>query len=124
VAADVILLFHRGRLVEFRAHSDLVRHGALYAELYEGQFLTAGAESIPSEHQIAWYGCLEQELDNLRAARAASHADTSGAEPELRLAGALGRFWHIRAPGAEGRAWLAEALHAGRRMPAPRAPAR
>jgi ATP-binding cassette, subfamily B, bacterial len=39
LAADLILVFDHGRLVERGAHADLVRLGGLYADLYERQFL-------------------------------------------------------------------------------------
>ncbi len=38
LAADVILVLDRGRLVEQGTHGDLLARGALYAELYEHQF--------------------------------------------------------------------------------------
>jgi ATP-binding cassette subfamily B protein len=39
LAADVILVFDRGRLVERGSHEELVRARGLYAELYRRQFL-------------------------------------------------------------------------------------
>ena len=39
LAADVILVFDRGRLVERGSHSELIGRGGLYADLYERQFL-------------------------------------------------------------------------------------
>jgi ATP-binding cassette subfamily B protein len=38
LAAEVILVFDRGRVVERGAHADLLRHGGLCAELYNRQF--------------------------------------------------------------------------------------
>jgi LuxR family maltose regulon positive regulatory protein len=65
--------------------------------------------------QLAAYRAIDGELDNLRGARDESRADPDGAEVELRLAASLGRYWSVRAPEREGRAWLSEAL---RRSPA------
>jgi ATP-binding cassette, subfamily B, bacterial len=45
LAADVILVFDRGKLVELGTHRDLVKRGGLYADLYERQFLTGQAGS-------------------------------------------------------------------------------
>jgi predicted ATPase len=63
--------------------------------------------------QLIWYARLADELENFRAARDWCRRDPGGAEPGLRLAAALGRYWQVRAPGREGRRWLAEALAAG-----------
>ncbi len=41
LAADQILVFDQGRLVEQGTHAELVRRGGLYTELYERQFATA-----------------------------------------------------------------------------------
>jgi predicted ATPase len=77
----------------------------------------AWAERVSPEltrpDQLAWYARLAAELDNFRAARVWCQRDPCGAEAGLRLAAALGRYWQIRAPGREGRRWLAEALAAG-----------
>ena len=44
LAADVILVFDGGRLVERGTHSDLVRQGGLYADLYKRQFAVGEGE--------------------------------------------------------------------------------
>jgi ATP-binding cassette subfamily B protein len=46
LAADVILVLDRGRLVERGTHAELVRHAGLYADLYERQFLTDRREAF------------------------------------------------------------------------------
>jgi ATP-binding cassette subfamily B protein len=38
LAADVIFVLDRGRLVEQGTHAELLRHGGLYARLYQQQF--------------------------------------------------------------------------------------
>ncbi|HEX2048149.1 MAG TPA: tetratricopeptide repeat protein [Acidimicrobiales bacterium] len=62
--------------------------------------------------QAAVLDRLEAEHDDLRVALAWG---TSGgdAEPALRLATALGRFWEVRGHLSEGRGWLEAALGAG-----------
>jgi ATP-binding cassette subfamily B protein len=42
LAADTILVFEQGRLIEQGDHATLLEHGGLYAELFERQFLTEG----------------------------------------------------------------------------------
>jgi non-specific serine/threonine protein kinase len=66
--------------------------------------------------QVDWYGRLAMELDNFRAADAVSR-DPDGAAAGLRLAGALGRYWQVRAPGSEAREWLERALARGPTTP-------
>jgi ATP-binding cassette, subfamily B, bacterial len=41
LAADLILVFDAGRVVERGTHDELLRGGGLYARLYHEQFLAA-----------------------------------------------------------------------------------
>lgn len=59
IAADLILVIERGKIIEQGKHADLLRHGGLYASLYYEQFqdqqfeddvvalLTEGGDSVP-----------------------------------------------------------------------------
>ena len=84
-------------------------HAAYFADLAES------AELVGPEQQ-RWLAELDEEQDNLRVAidRAAASGD---AELELRLAGALWRFWWLRGALAEGRARLERAIEHGRDAP-------
>jgi predicted ATPase len=79
------------------------RHAHFYLELAERAEL-----NVYGTEQVVWLNRLEMEHDNLRVAMAWSidHAIDIG----LRLAGALGRFWHFRGHHGEGQDWLAKAL--------------
>jgi tetratricopeptide (TPR) repeat protein len=59
--------------------------------------------------QQRWYGRLEIELDNLRAALGWA-IERRDAETAMRLAASLERFWTSRGLGSEGRRWLSQAL--------------
>src|SRR5207249_7160924 len=61
--------------------------------------------------QAAWMDRLEQEHANLRAALGWT-VECGEAEPGLRLASALWRFWLWRGHRSEGHAWLARLLAA------------
>jgi ATP-binding cassette subfamily B protein len=45
LAADVIFVLDRGRVVERGTHDELLRHGGLYARLYEQQFQSGAVEA-------------------------------------------------------------------------------
>jgi ATP-binding cassette subfamily B protein len=49
LAADLILVFDQGRLVERGDHQDLLRRGGLYARLYETQFRPAATAALPTD---------------------------------------------------------------------------
>jgi ATP-binding cassette subfamily B protein len=53
LAADVILVFDRARLVERGPHSELVHLGGLYADLYQRQFLVDERQAEPASALFA-----------------------------------------------------------------------
>ncbi|MBX6773520.1 MAG: ATP-binding cassette domain-containing protein, partial [Chloroflexi bacterium] len=50
LAADIILVLNRGRLVEYGTHHELLARGGLYAALYHTQFRSAAARSASVDH--------------------------------------------------------------------------
>jgi len=70
----------------------------------EAELQLAGPE------QGAWLQRLDTEHDNLRATLTWDRAEAQGAASDLRLAGALYRFWYVRGYLSEGREHLARAL--------------
>jgi predicted ATPase/DNA-binding SARP family transcriptional activator len=77
-------------------------HARFFLELAE-------AADLRGTEQGHWLGVLDEEQDNLRAALDHAHS-ARDAETELRLVGALWRFWWLRGHLAEGRARLERAL--------------
>jgi predicted ATPase len=69
------------------------------------QFAKTAEPRLRDAGQREWLGRLHAETDNLRAALdwacSASHTQSG-----LELAGALGRYWHLRSEYSEGRYWL------------------
>jgi DNA-binding CsgD family transcriptional regulator/tetratricopeptide (TPR) repeat protein len=83
-------------------------------------FLALAEEAEPElwgPEDKAWLERLEAEHDNLRAALSWA-LERGEAEPALRLAGALWRFWITRGYYEEGRRWFEGALEKGERAPA------
>jgi predicted ATPase/DNA-binding CsgD family transcriptional regulator len=79
---------------------------------HAGFFVALAEEARPAmvgPEQAAWMKRLEEEHDNLRAALGWLKEEGE-AEPGLRLAAALMRFWWFRGHLTEGRAWLEEML--------------
>jgi predicted ATPase/class 3 adenylate cyclase/Tfp pilus assembly protein PilF len=66
--------------------------------------------NLRSAGQTEWLARLDDEYDNLRMALEWSLA--TAARQGLRLAGALGRYWIVRAAFSEGREWCARVLAA------------
>ena len=83
-------------------------------------FLTLAEDAAPNlkgPEQVQWLEVLASEHDNLRAALRRMAA-RGNAEVELRLAGALARFWEFRSFLSEGQRWLEDALQRAPDAPA------
>jgi predicted ATPase/DNA-binding CsgD family transcriptional regulator len=89
-----------GELEELRA-----RHGAYFARLGE-----RSAPVLLGPGQARWARRLDQENENLRAARGWCGEDPARASLGLRLASGLWEYWHIRGRLEEGAGWLEDAL--------------
>ena len=80
--------------------------------LHAAYFLTLAEEAETTfwgPDEAEWLARLEVEHDNVRAALSWALAG-GDAGLGLRLAGAVGRFWHVRGYLREGARWLEEAL--------------
>ena len=85
---------------------------AVLATRHLGYFLALAEDAAPrltGAEQGRWLDTLEIEHENLRGALRWAHASGAVAE-ELRLAGALWRFWYLRGHLTEGAAFLGAAL--------------
>jgi predicted ATPase/DNA-binding SARP family transcriptional activator len=85
------------------------RHAEWYFALAE-----QAETKLRGSEQVAWLQRLEQDYDNVRTTLTwlLKYKDI---ETGLRLAIALGRYWHLHGYGSEGRSWLAAFLdRAGR----------
>jgi predicted ATPase/class 3 adenylate cyclase len=80
-----------------------------HREWYLGLAEKASPDLIGPRSEV-WLDRLEAEHDNLRAALEWSEAEKDGAEPGLRLAGALWWFWIRHGHRREAREWLESAL--------------
>jgi predicted ATPase/DNA-binding SARP family transcriptional activator/DNA-binding CsgD family transcriptional regulator len=102
-----------GKLEESRnAESVRRRHAEYFLALSE-----QAAPELWGPEDKAWLERLEAEHDNLRAALSWTLGRRE-AEPALRLAGALWRFWITRGYYEEGRRWFEGALEKGERTTA------
>jgi tetratricopeptide (TPR) repeat protein len=89
-----------------RRHADYFLHLAEQAE-----------PALQGQGQGAWYGRLERDHENVRAALGWL-LQAGDAERALRLAGAVWRFWQRHGDLAEGRRWLEAGLAGGASVPA------
>ncbi|MEA2595602.1 MAG: hypothetical protein QOF01_2071, partial [Thermomicrobiales bacterium] len=76
----------------------------------------AAGDALRGGEQGTWLRRLDADHDNLRAALSWL-LDQGAAEPSLRLAGALWRYWEIRGYLREGSSWLERALAVGTDAP-------
>ena len=81
------------------------RHRDWYLRLAE-----EAVDGLEGADQMAWWARLEMEHDNLRAALSWTTSSADDAQPMLRLAGSLGRFWQWSGYTREGIAGLDMAL--------------
>ena len=93
-------LAESGELDEMRA-----RHGAYFARL-----ASTVAPVLLGPDQARWARRLDQENENLRAARLWCATVLARAGPGLRLASGLWEYWLIRGRLDEGTGWLDDAL--------------
>jgi predicted ATPase/class 3 adenylate cyclase len=105
---ETIRQYARDRLAESgEAERTSEHHLAYFLQLAE-----RAEPELRGAKSIIWLERLEAEHANLRAALERSLENVSCVEAGLRLAGALGWFWHLRSYYSEGREWLARALAA------------
>ncbi|MEP6755135.1 MAG: tetratricopeptide repeat protein, partial [Chthonomonadales bacterium] len=82
-----------------------IRHGDWFLELSE-----EAEPKLTGAEQGIWLNVLETEYSNLRAVLKWSMDTPQGSEVNLRLCGALWRFWWIRGYLTEGRDWSEASL--------------
>jgi predicted ATPase/class 3 adenylate cyclase len=97
--------YARDHLKESGEEEELVRRHALEF----ARFAEEADAALRGGDQLLWFGRLENEHDNLRAALDSSVA-SGDEETALRLGGALGWFWYAHGHALEGCARLTELL--------------
>src|SRR5215211_8121811 len=115
---ETIHEFAREKL-EGSGEAEEVRHQ------HAGYFLNLADEAetrLRGPEDVEWLERLEEEHDNLRAALSWA-LERGEAGLDLRLAGALWRFWETHGHFSEGRRWLEKALEKNRASGAARAKA-
>jgi predicted ATPase/class 3 adenylate cyclase len=111
---ETIRQYARDRLMETEGEAGARgRHCDWFLALAE-----QAAPELRGPRQIDWLDRLESEHDNLRLALEWCRTEPTGAEAELRLAGALAWFWTMRCYLSEGRHHLEAALCRGSETPA------
>jgi predicted ATPase/class 3 adenylate cyclase/DNA-binding XRE family transcriptional regulator len=105
---DTIREYARERLVQSGPEGELrAAHAQHFVALAE-----AAEPHLTGAQQVMWLARLEREHDNLRAVlRWTQESKTTVVG--LRLAAALGPFWHVRGHLSEGRTWLHSLLAEG-----------
>jgi non-specific serine/threonine protein kinase len=107
---ETVRQYARDRLIETEEAASLRgRHRDWFLALAE-----QAAPELRAPRQREWLERLESEHDNLRLALEWCRAEVTGAEAELRLAGALVWFWTMRSYLSEGRQYLEGALSRSR----------
>ena len=98
---ETIRQYGMERLAEFgEAEGVRRRHAEYYLALAE-----EAEPELSGSRQGIWLELLEAEHDNFRAVLGWA-LESGEANLGLRLAGALGEFWHTHGPLSEGRRWL------------------
>jgi tetratricopeptide (TPR) repeat protein len=102
---ETIREFAREQLAQAGEEDELLpRHALEFA-----RFAEEANAGLRSDDQLLWFGRLEAEHDNLRAAIESSLANGDD-ETALRLGGALGWFWYAHGHALEGCSRLTELL--------------
>ncbi|MCU1450482.1 MAG: transcriptional regulator, LuxR family, partial [Acidimicrobiales bacterium] len=93
-------LVDAGEVVEYRR-----RHLQFFADV-----LRRAEGELTGPDQAAWFARVALEYDNVRAALDWAGSGAAGSGLLLDMAGCLWRFWLVRGPWREGRAWVARGL--------------
>ncbi|MEA2460068.1 MAG: hypothetical protein QOH90_245 [Actinomycetota bacterium] len=90
---------------------------ARHAQYYLARAETA-VPGLRAPDQVYWLRVLERDHDNLRAALQWASSSPAASEIELKICGALARFWEYRGYLSEGQRWLEGALSRAGNAPA------